>query len=335
MEKFIQYLFAFAAFQGLLTSVLIKYKFKENLANYLSAISMVFSIVLFATLIYWNNPNSKVLSYSYAFFNALTLLGPLYYGILKGLNFNSFFNSKQALHLVPFLIGFIVLLFDLPTIYITITIASTLYFYLFLSIRLYFKNEANDPNLWILRSFIAFVLANTSYDILNIFGVLSNASDYLITGIMAISIYGLTIVTYLNTKFKSEAKKTLSTTMAQSINTEIYNYLMSTERYLDGDFKLTNLAEELGFSVHQVSEAINSKYGGFYNLVNNMRIIEAKKLLKETNKSIVDVAYSSGYNNKVSFYTAFKKYTNMTPVEWRKYMLNIAIADNPLYAQTS
>ncbi|MEM1003217.1 MAG: helix-turn-helix domain-containing protein [Bacteroidota bacterium] len=36
------------------------------------------------------------------------------------------------------------------------------------------------------------------------------------------------------------------------------------------------------------------------------------------NKSIADLAYESGFNNRVSFYNAFKKITHTTPKQFIK-----------------
>jgi len=44
----------------------------------------------------------------------------------------------------------------------------------------------------------------------------------------------------------------------------------------------------------------------------------AIKLLKENNRKIKDIANEVGYNNVQCFLRLFKKYYNMTPVEYRR-----------------
>ena len=44
---------------------------------------------------------------------------------------------------------------------------------------------------------------------------------------------------------------------------------------------------------------------------------EAKRLLLETDLSVIDVAYESGFNSKSTFYTEFKKQTGHTPGQFR------------------
>ena len=53
------------------------------------------------------------------------------------------------------------------------------------------------------------------------------------------------------------------------------------------------------------------------NYINNMRIEEAQRLLRQTSTNINDIALSLGYNNKQSFNRFFKKYVGINPGEYR------------------
>ena len=44
----------------------------------------------------------------------------------------------------------------------------------------------------------------------------------------------------------------------------------------------------------------------------------AKEVLTNTSKSIKEIAFELGYENKDYFFTVFKKVTGMTPVNYRK-----------------
>ncbi len=57
--------------------------------------------------------------------------------------------------------------------------------------------------------------------------------------------------------------------------------------------------------------------------INQIRIEEAKRLLLTTNLSVSEVAGLSGYENISYFSTVFRKYTGMSPIDWR----NLEISD--------
>lgn len=56
----------------------------------------------------------------------------------------------------------------------------------------------------------------------------------------------------------------------------------------------------------------------FMEFVNESRLAHAKKLLIETDKNILEIAYECGYDSTSYFYRLFKRYNNMSPVDFRK-----------------
>ena len=61
--------------------------------------------------------------------------------------------------------------------------------------------------------------------------------------------------------------------------------------------------------------------------INQIRIEEAKRLLLTTNLSVSEVAGLSGYENISYFSTVFRKYTGMSPIDWRN--LEISGGEKP------
>ncbi|WP_394390800.1 helix-turn-helix domain-containing protein [Shewanella woodyi] len=79
------------------------------------------------------------------------------------------------------------------------------------------------------------------------------------------------------------------------------------------------LASQLKLSTHHLSQIINQQtQGNYFDLINQYRIKDAQHLLINTNMSIIDIAYEVGYNSKSSFYTEFKRRTQMTPNQFKK-----------------
>ena len=50
----------------------------------------------------------------------------------------------------------------------------------------------------------------------------------------------------------------------------------------------------------------------------DLRVGYARQLLEETDRSIVAIAFESGFEDLSSFYRAFKKRTGLAPNRWRQ-----------------
>ena len=90
--------------------------------------------------------------------------------------------------------------------------------------------------------------------------------------------------------------------------------------YLDDTLSLEGFSESLEIPKKQVSEIINQSLGTtFKSLLNRHRVEEAILLMKtspEDQVKLVENGLRSGFNNKVSFYRAFKKETGQSPSDF-------------------
>lgn len=59
----------------------------------------------------------------------------------------------------------------------------------------------------------------------------------------------------------------------------------------------------------------------FTDFVNETRIMHAQKLLSETDKTMIEIAFECGFTNISYFNRQFRKYCNGTPVEYRNQMI--------------
>jgi AraC-like DNA-binding protein len=100
----------------------------------------------------------------------------------------------------------------------------------------------------------------------------------------------------------------------------IQHVLAKEKLYLKATLTLTELASRAGVNRSVASEAINSQSGGnFFDLVNQLRIQEFKRLVRDPakkNLSILGIAQEAGFNSKATFYSIFKKTTGKTPSEF-------------------
>ena len=99
-------------------------------------------------------------------------------------------------------------------------------------------------------------------------------------------------------------------------------HLMEKEKlFQETELTLQQLANKLQVPAYQVSQTLNEGMGkNFYDLVNGYRVDEAKTLLldsKNRNFTILSVGFEAGFNSKTTFNTVFKKFTGLTPTEFK------------------
>lgn len=101
------------------------------------------------------------------------------------------------------------------------------------------------------------------------------------------------------------------------------NRLMEVEQvYLDPDLSLKQLAQRLHVHYNYLSRIINESIGKSFNdYINSYRIREARKRLCDpvhSSRTVLEIAYDTGFYSKSVFNTAFKKFTGMTPSQYKK-----------------
>jgi ligand-binding sensor domain-containing protein/AraC-like DNA-binding protein len=99
--------------------------------------------------------------------------------------------------------------------------------------------------------------------------------------------------------------------------------LMTEEKiFLNPDVNLKELAQKLNTHYNYLSRIINERMGKSFNdYINSYRIQEAQERLldpKESKKTVLEIAYDTGFYSKSVFNTAFKKFTGMTPSQFKK-----------------
>ena len=81
---------------------------------------------------------------------------------------------------------------------------------------------------------------------------------------------------------------------------------------------LDGLAKELNINKFYISHIFNNKINlGFTDYLAILRVDEAKKLLKNSNTSITNIAYDVGFSTIRSFNRRFKEFCKITPKEYR------------------
>lgn len=108
-----------------------------------------------------------------------------------------------------------------------------------------------------------------------------------------------------------------------SMQAEYSRLLLPVCDYINNHFNenitLDQVADLAGFSKYHFSRVFR-RYAdvSFYQYLNNKRIMQATKLLMETNLTIMEVAYQCGFSSISSFIRMFKIHKSCTPSEYKE-----------------
>ena len=189
---------------------------------------------------------------------------------------------------------------------------------------IYHTAHANKLHRFIAFSFNGYALSFLIYYLLVWTGYWTLAYDYIISFASSIMIYGIGYIAFMDShalqdRSKKYKRSTLTSDSRKAIFLRLEEHMQKNKPYLDSELKLGNLAEQLGYSSNQLSEVINHETNkNFSDLINEYRIREAVNMINETNEKpiFIHVAMDSGFNNKVSFSNAFKKFMHCTPTDY-------------------
>lgn len=117
-------------------------------------------------------------------------------------------------------------------------------------------------------------------------------------------------------------EKTESNNNATENQIPILEYI--GKNYPRPELKLSDVASHLCISEAKTSDLLKMSVNmSFRQYLNNLRMEEAKRLLKETDLQISEIAFKVGYNNIQHFNRVFKEYTELAPRSFREKGTNL------------
>ena len=333
--------FLLVAGHGFFLASFLKFKARPNpAAGHLSLLICLFSISLLYYVAFWMG-----LTESNSPFWGLILTFPTLYGPLMFLYLEKFANKDASnWHFAPFLAHLLFMTlyylnqtrgwhfgFFSETAAVSFTIGQNVSLVVYMT--LLFKNIGNIPLNYQPRLrmiswfFLGFVASFVSYYVLILSIDFRPVHDYLVSISMSIFMYAVGYLSFNGnwdsgkTRNREYRKSGLSETMANYYQKQLLALMKHERPYVNGDLKLSQLADKLDISQHNLSELINVKFGmSFPEFLNSYRIKDAQTLMQgESNRELrlIDIAYQVGYNNKTSFSQTFKKHTGLTPSQFR------------------
>jgi AraC-like DNA-binding protein len=82
--------------------------------------------------------------------------------------------------------------------------------------------------------------------------------------------------------------------------------------------EMATVARSLGLSVRSLRRRMDAEGKTFNEIANDAQAIVAKSLLRNTQRTIQEVAYELGFADTSSFHRAFKRWTGTTPLAYRE-----------------
>ncbi len=331
---------------------------KNQSANiYLGVFVLLFSLMLLDYFTFWSNYRF-IFPYSFGFsFGFQFWYGPVLYLYIRELNNLPSTWKSRSLHFIPGLLfyGTMIEYFSMPIIekleVFTAEETPSLFdfllvpslkiahmtVYALLSYQTILKASAEQSNNGFFRwqkiftaLFAVFIFSGLTYYLLVSFADFKVEYDYMISFTMVLAIYTIGYIGYRHPEviygFESSRSKYENSSLKQeeAINLleQITELLEYDKIYRRSDLKLPDVAKQLNTSAHHISQIVNERLKlSFPDLINSYRVNEAKTILANplnSEQKIIGIAFDTGFNNKANFNNAFKKFTGMSPSDYRK-----------------
>ncbi len=124
---------------------------------------------------------------------------------------------------------------------------------------------------------------------------------------------------YLST-LVGELLLTIPTEPVNELDLELIQRLLKyCEEHYREDISISTISDTLHISESYVTKLFSARLDcSFRKYINRLRLTEVKKLLRSSEKSIVDIMLTCGFNNQSSFNRVFYEEIGCTPREYRQ-----------------
>jgi len=110
-----------------------------------------------------------------------------------------------------------------------------------------------------------------------------------------------------------------NTTQASTLQRRVEAYVNDLDRRFFEVRSLDVTITELGMSRRRFTQLFRKITGeSWLGYIQKLRIAHAKRLLRRTDRTITSIAFECGFDDLSTFYRAFNRYTNVSPLQWRR-----------------
>lgn len=182
--------------------------------------------------------------------------------------------------------------------------------------------------------YIGYVMGYVLYYLLLITGNYALLYDYSISLAMTVFVFVVGFLGYqqpkiftgemlqqvfLSSKYQSS---TMTAQAADSLLQKLLDHMEAHKPHRNNELRLTTLAEALDVPSYHLSQTINQKLDqSFAHFINHYRLKDVQIMLSDPDYDdlpILQIAYEAGFNNRTTFYKAFKKHFGVLPTEYRQ-----------------
>lgn len=220
-------------------------------------------------------------------------------------------------------------------------VIGIMFFYAFYTYFSFWQNKRigfreNKWLKWFVGSYFGFAFMFALYIFLVRFQLMDPQYDYFVDIVIVLFIGMLSFFGFVQPEifegkslkevlpFVKYKKTGLSEVLSVEMKEKLLLIMQHRQPYLDHELRLDDLALMLNLSRHHTSQIINAHFNlSFFDFVNQYRIKDAKNLLlqnKQDGSTITQIAYDVGFNNRASFYKAFKKFADDSPTNYIRHV---------------
>jgi AraC-like DNA-binding protein len=113
----------------------------------------------------------------------------------------------------------------------------------------------------------------------------------------------------------------LSQDRIEFIDNKLHTFMNEQKPYLKFRYAIRDLAEDIGVHAYQLSAYLNRQIGlNFNDYLNQFRVRHCEELMRTglvSKLNLKGLAFRCGFNNRNTLTTAFKKFTGLTPSEYK------------------
>lgn len=327
--------FLAAASQGFFLAVMIALR-KSRVHLLLAALIASFSLCLLFYVSFWTGYYACLPEAVGALQGLTFLFGPICYFYIRSDRKDIFIRPWHFIPFVGYVLIFVLMEPGQALVATALSISQNLHLLIysilifrFLVPNVGLTNGALKLYRWrqkVSWAFAGYTVSFFTYYILVWTGTLKIEYDYMISVASSFFIYFIgyhgfhrqeVFKMYEQGKYD---KSGLSPSASRSIHQKLKVYMAEKKPYLASELRLQDLASQLELTPNYLSQVINDlEEKNFADFINEYRIEEAQSLLKDLpEQKIIEIAYRAGFNTKASFNSAFKKFTGVSPSQFRQ-----------------